>query len=137
MDKIQIFKPFGPSIVKARMPIELIDQMNNYVDNVIENELKAKDLDNGSNLVGKVKQEFLLEDDFMKKIKWPESWIVFVSLWIQNVRGIKLRSFQIKKSWIVRQFKNVFIKNIGYLKVPKSFGSVSDNKSNEKDLAKQ
>jgi hypothetical protein len=142
MDKIQIFKPFGPSIVKARMPIQLINQMNNYVDNVIENELKAKDLDNGSNLVGKVKQEFLLEDDFMKKIKWPEFLGSIVSLWIQNVRGIKLRSFQIKKSWIVRQFKNEFnpihyhsghISGVGYLKVPKSFGSVSDNKStNEK-----
>ncbi|MEK9674669.1 MAG: hypothetical protein VW173_03760, partial [Candidatus Pelagibacter ubique] len=92
MDTIQIFKPFGPSIVKARMPIQLIDQMNNYVDKVIENELKAKDLDNGSNLVGKVKQEFLLEDDFMKKIKWPEFLGSIVSLWIQNVRGIKLRS---------------------------------------------
>ena len=34
----EIIKPFGPSIVKARLPLELINEINNYVENVIKNE---------------------------------------------------------------------------------------------------
>ena len=40
MNDIKIYKPFGPSIVKAKMSTNLVDELNNYVDEIIKNEEK-------------------------------------------------------------------------------------------------
>ena len=70
MSNFEVLKPFGPSIIKIKMPNEMIEQINNYVDSVINDEQKIKKLDEGDKLIGKVQQEFLMEVEFMKKIKW-------------------------------------------------------------------
>ena len=59
MSDLQILRPFGPSIVKIKMPIEMIKEINDYVDFVIKDEEKIKKLDEGHKLIGKVQQEFL------------------------------------------------------------------------------
>ncbi|MDC3037674.1 hypothetical protein OA250_02560 [Candidatus Pelagibacter sp.] len=56
--QIQITKPFGPSVAKVKMPLELIEKLNNYIDNIINDEAKYKNLDYGNKLAGNVKQEF-------------------------------------------------------------------------------
>ena len=56
--KIQILKPFGPTILKAKIPTSTIDSLNKFIDGVIENKKKSKDLDHGKDLVGDVTQEF-------------------------------------------------------------------------------
>ena len=61
-------KPFGPSIVKFSITKELINELNKYTDNIINDHNKAKDLDHGHNLVGQVTQEILLGKDFMKRM---------------------------------------------------------------------
>ena len=33
---ISISRPFGPSIAKVKIPQELVDSLNNYVDKIIE-----------------------------------------------------------------------------------------------------
>ena len=60
MENFQILKPFGPSIVKIKMSSEMISEMNNYVDSIIQNKEKSKNLNEGSKLIGKVEQEFLM-----------------------------------------------------------------------------
>ena len=35
MSNFEVLKPFGPSIVKIKMPNEMIEQINKYVDSVI------------------------------------------------------------------------------------------------------
>ena len=60
MENFEVIKPFGPSIVKIKMPNQMIDEMNSYVDSIINDEEKSKKLDEGSRLIGKVKQEFLM-----------------------------------------------------------------------------
>ena len=72
MDNFEVLKPFGPSIVKIKMPNEMIKEINQYVDLVIKDDQKIKRLDEGDKLIGKVQQEFLMEVEFMKKIKWAE-----------------------------------------------------------------
>ena len=72
MENFEVLKPFGPSIVKIKMPNEMVEKINDYVDEVIQDEQKIKDLDEGDKLIGKVQQEFLMEVNFMKKIKWAE-----------------------------------------------------------------
>tara|TARA_B100000401_G_scaffold339774_1_gene238197 strand:+ start:393 stop:1016 length:624 start_codon:yes stop_codon:yes gene_type:complete len=142
MSDIEIIKPFGPSIVKIKMPKEMVDEMNEYSETIIKNSEKSKNLDHGDQLIGKVKQEFLLEIDFMKKIKWAEFLGSAVYKWVGQETNNKIKHFELIKSWIVRQFQNDYnpvhyhsghISGVGYLKVPKNLGTTEqkNKKTNE------
>ena len=140
--EIEIIKPFGPSIVKLKLPEKIIDEMNMYTDQIINDSNKSSELSHGNKLVGNVHQEILLHTDFMKKIKWAEFLANVCHQWVAKERGKQLKKFEIIKSWIVRQFKNEYnpvhyhsghISGVGYLKVPKNLGSTvqKDKKYNE------
>ena len=58
---IEILRPFGPSIVKVQLPLEIINQMNNYTDTIVKDQNKLTELDHGKKLVGNVQQEIVLE----------------------------------------------------------------------------
>jgi len=127
----EIFKPFGPSIVKISIPEDIISAMNNYVEEIIKDKEKLKENDEGHKLAGNVYQEFLLDTDFMKNIKWANFLGLICEKWVWREKAVKLKKFQIIKSWIVRQFKNEYnpihyhsgnISGVGYLKVPSSMG---------------
>jgi len=140
--EIEIIKPFGPSIVKLKLPDKIINEMNMYTDQIINDSNKSSELSHGNKLVGNVHQEILLHTDFMKKIKWAEFLANACHQWVAKERGKQLKKFEIIKSWIVRQFKNEYnpvhyhsghISGVGYLKVPKNLGSTvqKDKKYNE------
>ena len=129
--ELEILKPFGPSIIKIKIPQETIDQMNVYVDEMINNKDKLEKFNEGPQLAGNVYQEFLMNTDFMKKIKWGELIGSACNQWVWKEKTLQLKSFQIIKSWIVRQFKNEYnpvhihsgdVSGVGYLKVPKTMG---------------
>ena len=65
--KIEVIKPFGPTIVKLKIPNDIVNEMNNYADDIINNEKKSEELNEGPRLAGNVSQEFLLDMEFMKK----------------------------------------------------------------------
>ena len=134
MDNFEFLKPFGPSIVKIKMSNEMIKEINNYVDLVIKDKEKIKRLDEGDQLIGKVHQEFLMEVDFMKKIKWAEFLAYNVSNWAKEELKKEIKNFQLIKSWVVRQFKNDYnpvhwhsgdVSGVGYLKVPSHLGNTT------------
>jgi len=142
MDKENFFiiKPFGPSVVKLRIPENLVNKLNVYVDQIIEDEKKSSKLDHGSNLAGQVSQEFVLEKDFMQEAGWGIFLGNACDKWVEYIYQKKMSKFEIISSWIVRQFKNEYnpthwhgghISGVGYLKVPKNLGSWKKNK--EKD----
>ena len=66
----KFIKTFGPSIVKAKIPEKILNELNNYVDKIIEDKEKVKKLDLGPTLAGDVTQEIKLEGEFIKKIGW-------------------------------------------------------------------
>ena len=143
--EIEILKPFGPSIVKVQLPLEIISQMNDYADTVIKDQNKSTELDYGKKLVGNVQQEISLEVEFMKKIKWAEFLAKAVEMWVAKELGKKLSQFNIINSWIVRQFKHQYnpvhwhdghISGVGYLKVPKNLGSTVQKNKNNNDNGK-
>jgi len=141
-DKIEfsIIKQFGPSVLKTTIPLKILIQLNNYVDEIILNEKKSKELNYGSKLVGDVTQEFRLDQEFMKKIGWGDFLALCVSKWIEIEIQKKISKFQIINSWIVRQFKNEYnpthwhsghISGAGFLKIPSSFGKHKQIKNKE------
>ena len=138
MGDLQILRPFGPSIVKLSIPDYLVKKLNDYADRIILDEEKITKLDFSNQLAGKVKQEFLLENEFMQEIKWGEFLAKAIKEWLQEDLNKELKSIDIIRCWIVRQFQNEYnpvhlhsghISGVGYLKVPKSFGSISKKKN--------
>ena len=128
---LEILKPFGPSIIKVKIPSEILFEMNKYVDEMEKDKKKTAELDHGPNLIGNVYQEFRLDIEFMKKIKWAEFLATSCEKWLLDGHNITLRRFDIISSWIVKQFKNDYnpihyhsgqISGVGYLKVPEDMG---------------
>ena len=137
--KIEILRPFGPSIFKITMPKDIIAVLNNHVDKIILDEEMSKSLDHGINLAGNVKQEFRLENEFLKSSGFLNFLVASTSRWMELTEGKKISEFNILASWIVRQFKNEYnpihfhgghISGVGYLKVPENFGQTFQKNKN-------
>ena len=129
--KMNVLRPFGPSVARTTMPTELVNNLNKYVDETILDVGKLEELDHGSKLAGNVKQEFKLEKDFIEKSGLLKFLAFGTSNWIKLSDQKEIKEFEIQESWIVRQFKNEYnpihyhsghISGVGYLKTPKNFG---------------
>ena len=135
-----LFRPFGPSIGKTFIPEVLVDKINKYVDDLIQDDVKAKAQDVGANLAGNVKQEFDIDPKFANECGWVEFLSKECAYWIKESTGKKIKKFHLIGTWVVRQFENEYnpihyhgghISGVGYLKVPKNFGGTfQKNKKN-------
>ena len=139
---LQVMKPFGPSIVKTKIPDEIIKKLNDYVDKIVENNEKAKNLDYGLKLAGDVTQEFKLEQKFATESGWVNFLAKCVHRWIELEYKKKISEFKLIDTWVVRQFKDEYnpvhwhgghISGAGFLKVPKNLGSYTQEDKNNDD----
>ncbi len=128
---ISMVKPFGPSIIKLKLPEAMISQMNDYVDDIVKDRARLATLDHGPQLAGNVSQEILLDAEFMQKIHWHGFIGAVCNEWLKRTNGKQLQDLAIIKSWIVRQFAHEYnpvhhhaghISGVGYLKVPRHMG---------------
>jgi len=136
-----LYKPFGPNIGQTSIPEDLINKINNYIDELIKDEERAKKQSVGKILAGNVTQEFDLDQQFAVKCGWTEFLSRECAIWIKQATGKKMTKFTLIGSWVVRQFQNEYnplhyhgghISGVGYLKVPKSLGGTfqEDKKNN-------
>ena len=137
-NKINVIKPFGPTIARVKMPIDLIQILNEYVDRIISSEEKIKELNHGNKLAGSVTQEFKIEEEFVKSSGYKEFLSNSVFDWLKMSGCKDIKEFNIISSWIVRQFENEYnpvhwhgghISGVGYLKVPSSLGETAQPNS--------
>ena len=128
---MEFFRPFGPTIAKVSIPEKIVADLNNYIDQIIINPTKSKDLNLGFKLAGDVTQEFKLEKKFSTEIGWTEFLGKHTQEWIKATTKNKITKFNLRETWIVRQFKNEYnpihwhgghISGAGFLKVPDSLG---------------
>ena len=135
MDKKNYFiiRPFGPSIVKLKMPENLVNKLNTYVSKIINDKKKSSELDYGAQLAGMVTQEFTIEKNFTQEVGLGKFLAGACEKWIELIYRKKISKFEIISSWIVRQFKDEYnpthfhgghISGVGYLKVPNNLGSI-------------
>ena len=133
----RVIKNFGPSVLKVKIPTNIVNAINQYIDKIITDEKKTKFLNAGNNLVGDVTQEFNLETDFIKKSGWGVFLASCVNKWIEFETQKKVQKFKILNSWVVRQFANEYnpthwhsghISGAGFLKVPSSLGKHTQDK---------
>ena len=64
---MEVKAPFGPRIAKTDMPKNLIDRINKFIDEVVENKVLNKLYDHGKNLAGQVSQEIFLPDEIINE----------------------------------------------------------------------
>ena len=137
---IQIIKHFGPSIAKTKIPKDIVNQLNSYIDKIIVDEQKTNKLNMGLELAGDVTQEFKLEREFMNKSGWLNFLANVTREWIYSHSGEKITKFEMIESWVVRQFKNEYnpihwhsghISGAGFLKLPQTFGSHFQDKKDK------
>ena len=135
----EVLKPFGPSIVKTTIPEDIIIEMNKYVDDIINDSGEMNKLNHGKYLAGNVTNEFRLDIEFMKKIKWSEFLANSCQKWLLEGHNISLNKFHLIASWVIRQYKNEYnpihyhsgqISGVGYLKVPYDMGETFQKEKN-------
>ena len=140
---VQILKPFGPSVLKARIPEPIIKELNKYIDQMITDQEESKKLDHGKKLIGDVTQEFLIDQKFANKSGWLNFLGTCVHEWIRIETNKKIKKFNIINSWVVRQFKNEYnpvhyhgghISGAGFLKLPETFGDYVQDKGDKEYL---
>ena len=128
---VELIKPYAPSIAKIKIPEDMVKTLNNYVDKLIIDTKKAKELSAGANLAGDVTQEFKLEKEFSQKSGWLDLISKGTFQWIQLSCKKSIKEFKMIDSWIVRQFQNEYnpvhmhgghVSGAGFLKVPKTLG---------------
>ena len=136
---MEVKAPFGPRIAKTDMPKNLIDRINKFIDEVVQNNVLNKLYDHGKNLAGQVSQEIFLPDEI---INGGLSNFLFeaTKIYVNGVAKKEIKKFEIAKVWVVRQFKGEYnpihwhgghISGVGYLKLPNTFGDTIQ--SNKKD----
>tara|TARA_Y100000816_G_C26065754_1_gene560081 strand:- start:851 stop:1480 length:630 start_codon:yes stop_codon:yes gene_type:complete len=138
---MRLIRPFGPSILKVKIPEDIVLKLNKYIDDIAKEPKKLDELNYGEQLVGDVTQEFKLEQKIMQDSGWGQFLANCTSKWIEMDMGKRITKFQIANSWVVRQFKNEYnpthwhgghISGAGFLKLPKSFGKhVQEKQSKE------
>ena len=126
--------PFAPMIMYAKMPMDLVRRMNKYANKTVKDEKKVKSLDHSNNLVGKLKQEFLIESDELDKHLPFFNNVIGKYLDTDLSRSFKSLAqgtgygIEYKSAWIVRQFAGEYnpahihtecsMSCVGYLKLP-------------------
>ena len=138
---MRLIRPFGPSILKVKIPEDIVLKLNKYIDDIAKEPKKLDELNYGEQLVGDVTQEFKLEQKIMQDSGWGQFLANCTSKWIEMDMGKRITKIQIANSWVVRQFKNEYnpthwhgghISGAGFLKLPKSFGKhVQEKQSKE------
>ena len=101
-------KIFGPAVLKVRIPDEITKKLNDYIDEVVKDEEKSKNLNLGESLAGDVTQEFFLENEFAKSCGWLDFIANCTKIFIELNEGKKIKSFNLIRSWVVRQFQNEY-----------------------------
>ena len=135
----KIIKKFGPSVLKVKIPDNIIKILNDHFDEVINNEHESKKLNHGEDLVGDVTQELKLDKEIMEKSGWIKFLGNNIDKWMKEEVGKGITKLIMINSWIVRQYKNEYnpthwhnghISGAGYLKVPKDLGKHYQEKQN-------
>ena len=137
--------PFGPHIVYSRMPAEIMDSLNKYIEKKIQKG-QTENLDHGPHLVGKVTQEFRIDNKQINAMaKFFNS--VFGAYYQfnlhrrnQNLHPDSEINVYYNGAWVVRQFEGEYnpahthtdcqLSCVGYLQVPDF--SIAEQKEKKK-----
>ena len=81
-DKIDVARPFGPTVGEINVVNEFINNLNAYTESIILDKIKLTNQDAGKQLAGQVYQEFHIDKKFFDlKLNDYLSEIIYAYLW--------------------------------------------------------
>lgn len=102
-DKInfKLFKPFGSTLAKAELPLELIKDFKEDLKAIREDKQKQKDHNWGERLVGHVDSEYLISPEII--LKWKRQFFdpIMVSYVNAHYKNDKVKNILINSAWYV------------------------------------
>jgi len=127
-----IYQPFGPSILKVKMPQEYVNLINAQADGILSDEELSKKRDWSHNLAGNVRKEVAIDHSKIKN--FPKFLITMAHEYIKRVlTGGELQEEETKVSfsvWVVSQYAGDFnpihihdanLSGVAFLKIPPGF----------------
>ena len=133
-EQVELIRPFGPSILKCRIPDDLLKVLNDDCIKTGEDEELRKKLDWSDNLAGRVKWEYKIQDDTIRALQnlvaaYTKSFLLPVEY--KEEEGKKfIESVEVgfSSAWFIRQWKHEYnpvhfhtgclMSSVGYLSLP-------------------
>ena len=118
------FKPFGPSIGKAKISKKFFNIINKEFDK----KSSIRKIDYSSKLASQIKNEVKISNKFLTKFLEKEL-LIKIKKFISNEKIKNIKKIKILNLWVVRQFKGEYnpihyhegdLSGVGYLKLPKN-----------------
>ena len=125
-----IYQPFGPSILKVKMPQGYVNLLNAQADEILNDEKLSKEKNWSHNLAGNVRKEVAI--DYNKIKNFPEFLVTMSKTYYKHtidkepVKGSKI-GFRV---WVVSQYAGDFnpmhihdanLSGVAFLKLPPKF----------------
>jgi hypothetical protein len=145
-DKInyKLFKPFGSTLAKATLPLELMKDFKEDLQQIRKDEKKKLQHDWGKRLVGHVSEEYLISPEVM--MKWKKAFFdpIIASYTNAHYKEDKIERILINSAWYVISKPNDFnpchrhteyikgnyhLSCVGYLQIPTSMKPTDNAKS--------
>jgi len=128
--KYDIYQPFGPSILKIKMPQQFVDLLNDEGDRILHDDKLSKDHDWSHNLAGNVKKEVAIDHNkipnFTQFLMTMAKQYYKHTIKSEPAPGSKV-SF---RTWVVSQYAGDFnpmhihdsnLSGVAFLKIPPKF----------------
>ena len=104
-----IYQPFGPSVLKTKLPALYVHKINEISDTILSDDKKRKDLDWSDNLAGNIKYEVSFDHNKVKGL--PEFFLAMAEQYLLKTLGKKRVPDDTAvgiRSWIVSQYAGDF-----------------------------
>ena len=154
---LKTYFPYGPAIGHAKLPDELVNDLNKDCDNIVKNKELSKTQDFSHALVGEVEQELLLSTDVMNKWgnwfgkqvrEYVAAYFNQLTIPNQNIFSVPIEEalqaannlqINVQAAWYIRSFTgdynplhthgNCELTCVGFLKVPDLSGEQKNDKA--------
>jgi len=124
-----IYQPFGPSILKVKMPQSYVNLFNVEADRILHDEKLSKKYDWSHNLAGNVKKEIAIDHNKIKG--FPEFMVTMSDQYLSKVLPEWTTDAKVSfRVWVVSQYAGDFnpvhihdanLSGVAFLKVPSGF----------------
>ena len=124
-----IYQPFGPSILKVKMPQAYVNLLNAEADTILYDEKLSKKHDWSHNLAGNVKKEIAIDPGRIKGL--PEFLVTMSDQYLTKVLPEWTTDAKVSfRVWVVSQYAGDFnpvhihdanLSGVAFLKVPLGF----------------
>ena len=124
-----IYQPFGPSILKVKMPQSYVNLFNAEADRILYDDKLSKEYDWSHNLAGNVKKEIAIDHNKIKG--FPEFIVTMSDQYLSKVLPEWTTDAKVSfRVWVVSQYAGDFnpvhihdanLSGVAFLKVPSGF----------------